>query len=190
MPAREHHRASSDGSRTVRPVSARQLSESREMSGGGQAVSGRREETSANVSRSQPFRVDGRLPISDRPQASVRAEEPIGAGSLYRRNLSIIPCISRSSMYSLTSSPSPKVEGPVPLVMSQASSLQCLQRMTPDSGSAVSDRGQSDLKKQHSSEGVLQPLVMKMQKWLKLMWRRPPLVPRIDPSSSAETTYM
>ena len=31
--------------------------------------------------------------------------------SLYRKNLSIIPCISRSSVYSLPSSPSPKEEG-------------------------------------------------------------------------------
>lgn len=45
-----------------------------------EAVSGRGEQTSANVFGSQPFRLDGRMPISDRPRASVQVEEPIGAG--------------------------------------------------------------------------------------------------------------
>lgn len=45
-----------------------------------EAVSGRGEQTSANVFGSQPFRLDGRMPVSDRPRASVQVEEPIGAG--------------------------------------------------------------------------------------------------------------
>lgn len=45
-----------------------------------EAVSDRTEGTSANVVGRQPFRPGGSLPISDRPQASVQVEDPIGAG--------------------------------------------------------------------------------------------------------------
>lgn len=45
-----------------------------------EAVWGSGEQTSTNVFGSQPFKLDGRLPISDRPRASGKVEDPIGAG--------------------------------------------------------------------------------------------------------------
>lgn len=43
-------------------------------------VLGRGKQTSANVYGNRPFKLDGRLPISDRPRASVQVKKPIRAG--------------------------------------------------------------------------------------------------------------